>query len=195
VASDSSCVPIDAPADPSRLRGRFAPAHQAIVGHFGSYGAFAGLLDGCLAPIMDGPCSPVLLLLGANGPSYRDALVARHPEWAARVHATGFLDGPVLAAHLGVCDVMVQPYPDGVTSRRTSVMACLSQGRAVVTTAGRLTEPLWHGSHAVALAGVDDPAGLAERRRAPARECRTRVRGSAAAPGNSTPTPFPWSAS
>ena len=156
-----SCVPIDAPADPAALRGRFAPPHQAIVGHFGSYGAFAGLLDGCVAPIMGGPCSPVLLLLGANGPSYRDALVARHPEWAARVHATGFLDGPVLAAHLSVCDVMVQPYPDGVTSRRTSVMACLSQGRAVVTTAGRLTEPLWHGSHAVTLAGVDDPAGLA----------------------------------
>jgi len=115
-----------------------------------------------VAPIMDGPCSPVLLLLGANGPSYRDALLARHPEWAARVHATGFLDGPVLAAHLGVCDVMVQPYPDGVTSRRTSVMACLSQGRAVVTTAGRLTEPLWHASDAVTLAGVDDPAGLAD---------------------------------
>jgi len=157
-----SCVPIDAPAGPSWLRGRFATGHQAIVGHFGSYGAFAGLLDGCVAPIMDGPCSPVLLLLGANGPSYRDALLARHPEWAARVHATGFLDGPVLAAHLGVCDVMVQPYPDGVTSRRTSVMACLSQGRAVVTTAGRLTEPLWHGSDAVTLAGVDDPAGLAD---------------------------------
>ena len=54
----------------------------------------------------------------------------------------------------GRATCLIQPYPDGVTSRRTSVMACLSQGRAVVTTAGRLTEPLWPASGAVALADV-----------------------------------------
>jgi glycosyltransferase involved in cell wall biosynthesis len=157
------CVPAAVTADPSSLRARVAPDDQPIVGHFGSHGrAVAALLDGCLPEIMDGPCRPALLLLGADGPAYRDALVARHPDWATRVRATGFLDGAELAAHLGVCDVLLQPYPDGVTSRRTSVMACLSQGRAVVTTAGRLTEPLWYTSQAVALASVGDAAGLAE---------------------------------
>jgi glycosyl transferase family 1 len=161
------CVPSGLSAgeasDSMALRTRFAPTHQPVVGHFGSHGAaVAGLLDGCLPSIMEGPCQPALLLLGADGPAYRDTLLARHPAWAARVHASGFLDGPALAAHLAACDVLVQPYPDGVTSRRTSVMACLSQGRAVVTTAGRLTEPLWQGSRAVALAGVDQPEALAE---------------------------------
>ena len=161
------CVPPAAPAgpasDPPALRARLAPIDRPIVGHFGSHGVLvAPLLDACLPAIMEGPCQPVLLLLGADGPAYRDALIARHPEWSARVQASGFLDGPALAAHLAVCDVLVQPYPDGVTSRRTSVMACLSQACAVVTTTGRLTEPLWHGSHAVALAAVDDPDGLAE---------------------------------
>lgn len=157
------CVPAEGAADPAALRPRFAPDDQPIVGHFGSHGAaVAALLDGCLPSIMDGPCRPALLLLGADGPAYRDAVVARHPEWTARVHAAGFLDGKALAAHLAVCDVLVQPYPDGVTSRRTSVMACLSQGRAVVTTAGRLTEPLWHTSRAVSLARVNDPAALAD---------------------------------
>ncbi|HEV8396899.1 MAG TPA: glycosyltransferase [Vicinamibacterales bacterium] len=161
------CVPSELSADKASdsmaLRTRFAPIHQPIVGHFGSHGAaVAGLLDGCLPSIMEGSCQPALLLLGADGPAYRDTLLARHPAWAARVHASGFLDGPALAAHIAACDVLVQPYPDGVTSRRTSVMACLSQGRAVVTTTGRLTEPLWQGSRAVALAGVDQPEALAE---------------------------------
>jgi len=57
---------------------------------------------------------------------------------------------------------LIQPYPDGVTSRRTSVMACLSQARPVVTTRGRLTEPLWAGSGAVALADVGDAGRFAE---------------------------------
>jgi hypothetical protein len=157
------CVPAASATDPAPLRGGFAPPDQPIVGHFGSHGAaVAALLDGCLPMIMDGACRPALLLLGADGPAYRDALVAQHPDWAPRVHAAGFLDGAALAAHLGVCDVLVQPYPDGVTSRRTSVMACLSQGRAVVTTAGHLTEPLWHACRAVSLADVGDPTGLAE---------------------------------
>jgi hypothetical protein len=157
------CVPTDLPADPAALRPRFALDDQPIVGHFGSHGAaVAGLLDRCLPSIMEGPCRPALLLLGADGGMYRDALLARHPGWTGRVHAAGFLDGAALAAHLAACDVMVQPYPDGVTSRRTSIMACLSQGRAVVTTTGHLTEPLWQASRAVALAGVHDSTGLAE---------------------------------
>lgn len=157
------CVPTELTAEPRALRARFAPDEQPIVGHFGSHGAtVAPLLDACLPSIMDGACRPVLLLLGADGPAYRDALLTRHPGWTGRVRAAGFLDGASLAAHLAVCDVMVQPYPDGVTSRRTSVMACLSQGRAVVTTTGHLTEPLWQASRAVALASVSDSAGLAE---------------------------------
>jgi hypothetical protein len=161
------CVPSE-PAgpgapEPAALRGRYAPDDQPIVGHFGSHGAaVSALLDGCLPSILEGPCTPALLLLGADGQAYRETLIARRPEWAARVHAAGFLDGAALASHLSICDVLLQPYPDGVTSRRTSVMACLSQGRAVVTTAGRLTEPLWTTSRAVALAGVHDSAALAE---------------------------------
>ena len=183
------------PIGSGALRTQFAPDDQPIVGHFGSHGAaVAALLDGCLPSVMEGPCRPALLLLGADGRHYRDALLARHPAWTGRVHAAGFLDGAALAAHLAVCDVMLQPYPDGVTSRRTSVMACLSQGRAVVTTTGHLTEPLWQTSGAVALAGVHDSARLAE---AVARVLADAapVRSSARARGSSISTRFPWSAS
>ena len=43
----------------------------------------------------------------------------------------------------GACDLLVQPYPDGISSRRTSAMAGLALGVPVVTTTGHLTEPLW----------------------------------------------------
>ena len=59
------------------------------------------------------------------------------------MHAAGYLSPAELSAHIAACDLFVQPYPDGITSRRTSAMACLSRARPVVTTTGHLTEPLW----------------------------------------------------
>jgi hypothetical protein len=53
---------------------------------------------------------------------------------------------------------MVQPYPDGITARRTSAMATLAQGCAVVSTRGRLTEPLWDRLDAAELVAVADVA-------------------------------------
>ncbi|HYW09521.1 MAG TPA: hypothetical protein VE913_21345, partial [Longimicrobium sp.] len=40
----------------------------------------------------------------------------------------------------------LQPYPDGVTARRTTAMAALANGVPLVTTDGAFTEPLWRGS-------------------------------------------------
>ena len=57
--------------------------------------------------------------------------------------------------------LMLQPYPDGISSRRTSAMVALSHGRAIVTTAGWLTEPMWAEAGAAILAPVDDPHALA----------------------------------
>jgi glycosyltransferase involved in cell wall biosynthesis len=41
-------------------------------------------------------------------------------------------------------------------------MAALSHGRPVVTTSGRLTEPLWSARDAVVLIPADQPAELAQ---------------------------------
>ena len=48
-----------------------------------------------------------------------------------------------LADHIGACDLLIQPYPDGISSRRTSAMAGLALGIPVITTTGSLTESLW----------------------------------------------------
>ena len=86
------------------------------------------------------------------------------PDWRRPVHAPGYLPAIALGAHLTACDVLVQPYPDGVTARRTSVMAGLARGCAVVTTTGHLTEPLWAEQGAVALVDVGDAGALYRQR-------------------------------
>jgi glycosyltransferase involved in cell wall biosynthesis len=115
------------------------------------------LLETWLPGVMNHPVQPVLLLLGNGSESYRDRLRLQHPRWAGRIHAAGYVPGSLLAEHIAACDLFLQPYPDGITARRTTAMACLSQGRPVVTTHGASTESLWTTSDAVALVAVRDP--------------------------------------
>jgi hypothetical protein len=61
---------------------------------------------------------------------------------------------------------MIQPFPDGATTRRTSLMAGLINGRPVLTTSGKLTEPVWAESRAVATAPAADADRFVEMARA-----------------------------
>lgn len=135
-----------------------------VVGHFGTYGP---LLTRDLGPIVRellGRRADVrVLLLGAGGDRWRDELAGGRAEWNGRIVAPGALPGPVIAEHLRACDLVVQPYPDGASSRRTTLMAALANGVPVVTTIGALSEPVWaEGATAAAPAGdVDRIVGLA----------------------------------
>jgi len=84
-----------------------------------------------------------------------------HPDLADRVAGTGELPPVEVAAHLRACDLLLQPYPDGVSSRRTSVMAGLANRVPVVTNLGTLSESLWAASSGVAVVRGPDPAALA----------------------------------
>jgi len=57
---------------------------------------------------------------------------------------------------------MLQPYQDGVSGRRTSVMTALSHGVPVVTSAGKATENCWAESDAVKLTKVGDISSMVE---------------------------------
>jgi glycosyltransferase involved in cell wall biosynthesis len=99
------------------------------------------------------------------------------------VHGTGTLSSDDVSRHLNACDVMVQPYPDGVSTRRTTAMAALAHGRPLATTCGVLTEPLWAASSAVSLAPAGDVSTLAMEAAAlaadPARAARMGSQGAA----------------
>ncbi len=135
-----------------------------LVGHFGTYGAHvAGELDAVLPALVARLPSIRLALVGSGGAAYLARLADRAPGVAQRAWAPDRLDAAGVAAALGACDVLVQPYPDGITTRRTSVMAGLKIGVATVSTSGALTELLWRETEAVALAPAGDARGIVDR--------------------------------
>lgn len=142
--------------DVSAVRQRYAPAGQTILGHFGTYGQhIGGILQQVLPPLLRGRPDKIFLLLGRDGDAFQRDFIARWPELAHQVFAPGTLQTAEVSSHLSACSLLLQPYPDGVTTRRTSVMAGMAHGVPVVTTSGELTEALWIESGAVAMT----PAG------------------------------------
>jgi glycosyltransferase involved in cell wall biosynthesis len=151
------------PAAVSDVRARYAPGRGAIVGHVGTYGSLVTpLLHDAIAAVAAGHPSARFLLIGSGSETFRSALVARERSLDNRVSATGTLDAAAFSAHVEACDVLLQPYPDGVTSRRTTVMAGLFARVPVVTTEGKLTERLWRDEAPVKLAAVGDVRGVAQ---------------------------------
>ena len=145
-------------------RRRFAGGdpEAMIVGHFGTFGDHVGgELMGALPAVLRSSRDSRVVLIGRGSEAFATALARREPALGARIHATGILSRADVAAALRACDLVVQPYPDGVTTRRTSVMAALANEVAVVTTDGALTETVWRESGAVRLAPASDPLALA----------------------------------
>jgi glycosyltransferase involved in cell wall biosynthesis len=160
-----STVGTTAPAEcVARYRARFGTGHspEFIVGHFGTFGEHVGreLMKAVPALLHAIPLARVAFI-GSGGESFAAALGRHEPALAARITSTGALSAADACAALRACDVMLQPYPDGVTTRRTSVMAALANEVAVVTTDGALTEAAWRSSRAVRLAPAGDSVALA----------------------------------
>jgi glycosyltransferase involved in cell wall biosynthesis len=151
-----SNIPVaEAQTESPPIRQRYLNGSGRLVGHFGSYDANTiELLLKSVSQLMKHDAT--LLLLGHGSDHMRAALIESNPALANRVHATGSLSTDELSRHLVACDLMLQPYIDGVSSRRTSTMTALAHGVPVVTTAGKSTEPLWTASEAVALAPAHD---------------------------------------
>jgi glycosyltransferase involved in cell wall biosynthesis len=102
----------------------------------------------------------MIVLLGRFSADFAATFEALAPPLAARIHATGTLLPDHLSSYLAACDLMVQPYPDGVSARRTTLIAALAHGRPVLTTSGPATEAWWADVGAVAMVR-DDAAELA----------------------------------
>ena len=130
-----------------------------LVGHLSGYNpAVADTLLAALPALMELSPRTDVLLLGRRGETLAEALSREHPQLAHRLHATGYLPPEDLAQHISACDLLIQPYPDGISTRRTGVMAGLALGVPIVTNAGMLTEYVWTERGGVAL--VSDSAEL-----------------------------------
>lgn len=137
------------------VRARLGAGGGAVlIGHFGTYGALiAPLLESVLPGLLAKDAGRRAVLIGRGSEAFAAKI-------GARVHAAGQLEDRDAAAHLAACDVLFQPFPDGVTGRRTSLMAGLALGKPVVTNDGHLTDGFWRTTDALALARSPEAAEL-----------------------------------
>ena len=138
----------------AEVRKRLAPVSPegVVIGHFGTYGVhITPLLNQILPPLLTADARRRVHLLGGGGAEYAADFRESFPCFSDRITAPGKLPGAEVATHLAACDLLIQPYADGVSTRRTSVMAGLALGLPILTTEGHLTEPVWAESRAVEL--------------------------------------------
>lgn len=144
-----------------QLRKEYTAFRHPLIGHFGTFRQDVEvLLIPALLELRES--TGVFLFVGRGSQEARRRLITVEPEWTERVFATGELDADGIAANLSACDVLLQPFPDGISTRRGSAMAALSLGVPVITNLGPLSEPFWNSSGAIAIAGSSSGVDLAE---------------------------------
>jgi len=158
----SNITVVNDPAAIQDARKRYAREGALLLGHFGTYGRpVASVLEPILLNMKSRLAGKTILLMGMGSQDFRSTVIRKDPEFEHHIQATGPLTPEELSFHIAACDLLIQPYPYGVSSRRGSFMAGLSHGKPILTTSGHLTEPLWKNSDAVGLAPYGDVAAFA----------------------------------
>jgi glycosyltransferase involved in cell wall biosynthesis len=143
------------------IRLRLAGQNAFLLGHFGTYtGHIASLLVATLPSILRKDPSRRAILLGRGSEEFANNLRETNADLRDQISAPGPMPADEIAAHLAACDCILQPYVDGVSSRRTSLLASLALGLPIVTNRGPLTDPVWLNSDAVILAPSSSPTDL-----------------------------------
>jgi glycosyltransferase involved in cell wall biosynthesis len=157
----SNITVVNDPAAIQNARERYARDGALLIGHFGTFRRpVVSVLEPILLSMKTRLAGKTILLMGMGSQDFCSALIRRVPEFENHIQATGPLASEELSCHLAACDLLIQPYPYGVSTRRGSFMAGLSHGKAILTTSGHLTEPLWLNSNAVGLAPYSDVAAF-----------------------------------
>jgi glycosyltransferase involved in cell wall biosynthesis len=157
----SNIPTIVAPEKVADTRRHVASADEIVIGHFGTYGPhIAPTLERLLPPLLGKHSRRRALLMGNGSDRFASLLQEENPALRGQISATGSLGPEQMAIHLAACDCLLQPLADGVSSRRTSVMAGLALGLPIVTNTGPLTDPVWENTDSVVLAASPSPACL-----------------------------------
>jgi glycosyltransferase involved in cell wall biosynthesis len=154
---------VDDPEGVAKIRAQYSSSDAALVGHFGAYDQYMTELMIELLPVLLNRNEKLLvMLLGKGSLELRARLVERHSDLSRSVIATGILSAGDISRHISSCDLMLQPYQDGVSGRRTSVTTALSHGLPVVSTLGKATESCWVESGAIKLTSVGEIAAMTD---------------------------------
>jgi glycosyltransferase involved in cell wall biosynthesis len=145
------------------LRASFRSEQEILVGHFGRYVVETeSLVVPALRRLLLGNPAIKVLFAGECASRYRAKLLDGHCELGPRVHSAGVCTADDVASVLSACDLMFQPYPDGITTRRSTAMAALANGRFLISNTGPSSEDLWMQNPAVYLLTGQDPAAQAD---------------------------------
>jgi len=140
------------------LRTRASASGAPLVGHFGTYGHdIAQPLRAIIRELLAEDPAVHLVCIGRNSERFIAEFDSLDPSYRRRIQATGDLEAAQTSLWIQACNLMIQPYPDGVTARRTSMTNLLAHGSAVITTDGRLTEPMWRSSGLSLVGTVEGP--------------------------------------
>lgn len=127
-----------------RLRIRLRAGSRKLIGHFGTFPTHvAKLLSETLARVLAADAETAVLLFGRGSNEFHERFVYDNRQFQGRLTALGGLPAGDVAVHMAACDLMLQPFGDGISSRRSSVMPALALGEAVVTNIGALSESFW----------------------------------------------------
>lgn len=142
------------------IRGRYlsgGPPDELLIGHFGTYGApVLSVLEPIVLKIAREMPDQKLLLMGRGSQEFQKRWMERHPTFQKTLFATGPLAPDELSSHIAACDLLIQPFPDGASTRRTSLMVGLSHAKPIVTTSNAATERVWMDFSPVGLAPSGD---------------------------------------
>src|SRR4051812_41563838 len=136
-----SAIPrVDAAQAVQAIRSRSLGGAAYLVGHFGSYGDhIAPLLREAFKDLLSSDSRIAGLCTGSGSDLFVRHMIARYPDLRGRLVASGRASPDDISAQLQACDVLMQPYPDGVTTPRPSGMAGLGNGAPAPTPLGKLT--------------------------------------------------------
>jgi hypothetical protein len=161
-------VPGTIPVDPDlpqvrQLREALLGPATHLVGYFGAGGDYALEALRAAASRLNGDgAGCAFVCIGKGSGDVARSLAGDGTIRAGLVRATGTLGGAELSRHLQACDVLVQPYVDGVSGRRTTTVSALEHGIPVATTFGRLSEPFWQDAAGIAVVPADHPERLGD---------------------------------
>ena len=145
----------------ARLRSRLAGG-APVIGHFGTCHALvAPMLLRVFAHVARERPDVRLILAGRDTEAFARRLIAEGHVPAAAIVASGERQADDLSLYLQCCDVFVQPYHDGVSARRTTLVTLLQHARAIVASSGPRSEERWRHDEALVVTPGDDAAAMA----------------------------------
>jgi glycosyltransferase involved in cell wall biosynthesis len=177
-------VPSNIPEHPDvrevlRTRAAIAGPGQSLIGHFGTFRKDVACL---LVPVLDELLRTTdarVLLVGRGSDAFADEFTSRNADFDRRISSFGDLEAAQVAIVLSACDALLQPYPDGISTRRGTAMAALALGIPVVSNLGHLSEPSWRDTEAARITNSASAQELTASVRAVLQDRNLRTRLSA----------------